>query len=141
MANRTLDQELLVKMATKTGHDKQYLREQLSRRASRSLVSSLAAQIQWAKELGIGVAVALRRAPANVREEIRSNNTAATAPAVRNGGGRTKRTNGRAKPNLGAAVDFILQDTELKGRCRDLLLAKRHYDRVVREAPQYWTTD
>jgi len=50
MANRKLDQDLLAKMAGKTGKREQYLREQISRRASRSLISSLAAQLLWAKE-------------------------------------------------------------------------------------------
>jgi uncharacterized protein (TIGR02391 family) len=40
----------------------------------------------------------------------------------------------RARPNIAATVDFILEDLELRGRCRDILLAKKHYDRVVREA-------
>jgi uncharacterized protein (TIGR02391 family) len=129
-----LDSDLLAKMVAKTKRDKQYLREQISRRASRHLISSPAAQIQWARELGIGVAVAMRRAEPSVREELSRAHSAATAiPSGRNGQ-KPQRSSSKKEPNLGAAIDFILQDADLKGRCRDLLLAKRHYDRVLREA-------
>ncbi len=37
------------------------------------------------------------------------------------------------KPNVGAAIALLLSDSELRDRCKDLLLARKHYDRVVRE--------
>ena len=135
MAKAKLDPDLLTKMAAKSGKGKQYLREQISRRASRSSVSSLAAQILWAKELGLGITMALNRAEPGVREEIRASGSPTTrtvpgAPTVqRRSGVRTK-----TRPITGAAINFLLEDRELRGRCRDLLLARKHYDRVVREA-------
>jgi uncharacterized protein (TIGR02391 family) len=134
MAKRRLDTDLLDKMVKKTRKSKQYLREQVSRRASRNAVSSLAAQLLWARELGLGITSALNRADSTVRDEVRT--TPAAAPAVAN---HTTRRPSRPmrhgrEPNLGAAIDFLLQDSELRDRCRDLLLARRHYDRVVREA-------
>src|SRR6266851_2132482 len=134
MAKRRLDTDLLDKMVKKTCKSKQYLREQVSRRASRHGISSLAAQLLWARELGLGIAYALNRAEPSVRDEIRS--APAGAPAVANQAARRAQSPVRNKrgPNLGAAIDFLLQDSELHGRCKDLLLARRHYDRVVREA-------
>ncbi len=135
MPKKRLDPELLDKMVKKTRKSKQYLREQVSKRASRSAVSSLAAQLLWARELGLGIAFALNRADPGVRDEVRSA-PAAAAPASTN---RTAKHQPRAvkrgkEQNLGATIDFLLQDSELRGRCRDLLLARKHYDRVVREA-------
>jgi uncharacterized protein (TIGR02391 family) len=129
----TLDAELLTKMALKKGKPKQYLREQISRRANRSTVSSLAAQLLWAKEMGIGIALPLRRAHPSVRDEVRENRP---TTSVRVSQTRPSRENPhRAKrASVAGAINFVLQDLELRGRCRDLLLAKKHYDRVVREA-------
>jgi hypothetical protein len=134
MANRKLNSDLLDKMVRKTHKSKQYLREQVSRSASRRGVSSYAAQLLWARELGLGIASALSKADSDVKNEVRS--SPAVAPTVIN---RTSRRLVRSSPknrgpNLGAAIDFLLEDAELRGRCRDLLLARRHYDRVVREA-------
>jgi len=134
MPKKTLDADLLDKMVGKTKKSKQYLREQVSRRASRSAVSSLAAQLLWARELGLGIAYALNRADPTVRDEVRS--APSMAPAAANDKARHQpRAMRRGKePNLGAAIDFLLQDSELRDRCKDLLLARKHYDRVVREA-------
>jgi hypothetical protein len=133
MGKKRLDPDLLSKMSSKTGKDKQYLREQISRKASQSLVSSLAAQILWAKKLGLGITSALNRAEPNVREEVRGtpsqmSTSASPAPST------NKPSPKKIQPITGATIDFLLQDFELRGRCRDLLLAKKHYDRVVREA-------
>jgi uncharacterized protein (TIGR02391 family) len=128
-----LDPDLLTKMAIKTGKPKQYLREQISRRASRSTVSSLAAQLLWAKELDIGIALALNRADPSIRDEVRENRP---TTSVRVGQSRSSvgKIHKHKKPTVSSAIDFVLEDAELRGRCRDLLLAKKHYDRVVREA-------
>jgi len=128
-----LDADLLAKMAVKSGKPKQYLREQISKRAGRSTISSLSAQLLWAKEMGIGIARPLGRADAWIRDEIREHRA---LPPVRIQ--RSHATRGRSlkdrKPTASVAIDLVLEDAELRGRCRDLLLAKRHYDRVVREA-------
>lgn len=136
MTRTKLDPDLLSKMARKTGKREQYLREQISRKASRDGVSSLAAQLLWGRDLGIGITVALNRAEPGVRDEVRSAGGALRVPSLpsqsaRQRGGTPKRT---SPPINGAAIDFLLQDAELRGRCKDLLLAGRHYDRVVREA-------
>jgi len=134
MANVKLDPDLLAKMVAKTGNEKQYLREQISRKASCNSVSSLAAQLLWAKDLGLGITLALNRAEPGVREEVRSigspTRTSLGAAPVRAKSGVRKKD----LPIAGTAIDFLLEDPDLRGRCRDLLLAKKHYDRVVREA-------
>lgn len=134
MPKRKLDPDLLDKMVRKTLKPKQYLREQVSRRASKHGVSSLAAQLLWARELGLGTAWALNRADSTVRDEVRSTQAASPAIAVRMP--RHSPPKGRQKkdPNLRAAIDFLSQDVELRDRCKDLVLARRHYDRVLREA-------
>jgi uncharacterized protein (TIGR02391 family) len=83
--------------------------------------------------MGLGITAALNRAGAAVGEEIRSSPGTssrgfATAPK------HSPRTRLRKDPNLAATIPFVLEDPELRDRCRDLILARRHYDRVVREA-------
>jgi|SRR5579859_593145 len=133
MPKKKLDPDLLEKMVRKTRKSKQYLREQVSRRASRIAVSSLAAQILWARDLGLGIASALNRSDPRVQDEVRS--SPRLLPVAANARGiRQFRSPQQRNPNLGTAIDFLLEDSELRDRCRDLLLARRHYDRVVREA-------
>lgn len=135
MSRQPLNPGLLAKMAQKSAKSEKYLREQISRRASRQSISSAAAQLVWARELGIGIANALNRLPTEIREEVRNTgSTAGIVPARTrsdNGGGRTKR---RVEPITAATIDTLLQDAQLRARCRDLLRAKKHFDRVIREA-------
>jgi predicted nucleotide-binding protein len=56
-----LNPDLLRKIATEIGKSEQYVREQVSKRARRFHVMSEVAQIVWAKELGLGTAIAFRR--------------------------------------------------------------------------------
>ncbi len=134
MPELRLDASLLDKMAVRYGKPKKYMREQVSKRAARSGISSSAAQLVWAKELGIGVANRLAKVSAEIRQEVRS---------VAEGGGITgtavnqphkARSAQKAEPITSATIRTLLLDDQLYARCKDLLQAPRHYDRVIREA-------
>ena len=72
MAKTRLDAALLTKISKQIGKKEQYVREQISRRASRRNIASEAAQILWAKELGFGTAAAQRRLDPHVQQQIAS---------------------------------------------------------------------
>lgn len=137
MAKARLDQNLLRKIAEKTNKSKQYVREQISRRASKLGIASEAAQILWAKKLGIGTGSFQRQLEPHVQDQITS-----TLPIVftepkasKQGRIRTKTLNVRQRPDpLRLAIDYLLADEELKRRCADLLKARGSFDRVFREA-------
>lgn len=65
-----LDQALLHKISRRLGKTPQYIREQVSRRASREGVVSSAALVMWARDLGIGVASAVNRLPPHVQQQL-----------------------------------------------------------------------
>lgn len=135
MARARLDQALLSKIAEKTAKSKQYVREQISRRASKLAIASEAAQILLAKELGIGTARAQNRLDPHQQEQVRASlptafNSPAAARQSKEAGSRTAT---RSVDPIRLAVDFLIEDEELKSRCGDLLKAKRHYDRALRE--------
>jgi hypothetical protein len=65
-----LNQTLLQKVAARLGKTPQYIREQVSRRASREGVASPAALVMWARDLGIGVASALEKLPPHVQQQL-----------------------------------------------------------------------
>jgi Protein of unknown function (Hypoth_ymh) len=136
MPKQHLDADLLDKLVVKTGNSKQYLREQISRKAGKLSVSSLAAQFIWAKKEGIGITHAMNRARPEVRAEVRSTQE----PTPVRGASRAAPAFGRnshpkkKEPITRATIDTLLQDQQLRDRCRDLLRAKKHFDRVFREA-------
>jgi uncharacterized protein (TIGR02391 family) len=135
MPKKKLDFDLLDKMAEKSGKSKQYIREQISRRAGSQSVSSLSAQLIWAKGMGVGVTTALNRAGAEVRDEVRHGQAVPVHAIKLVSNGTVRPTHQKKAKVLGAAeINFVLSDDELRDRCKDLLLAKKHYDRVVREA-------
>jgi hypothetical protein len=137
MRNRTrIDENLLGKISERTGKSKKYIREQISKRASRLSVTSEAAQILWAKELGIGTTTALRKLLPYMREQIhRSMPTLfADHAAFRGKTGKIPSKNRKRIDPISLAVEYLLSDEELKSRCSDLLRKHRHQDRVFREA-------
>ena len=128
-----LNAEILEKMHRKTGKPHQHIRVRISQKASQQGISSIAAQLLWARELGIGIATALNRNP-EVREEIRSatpttptNTRARTVPAA-------TRPKSKAKPITATTIKTLLKDSQLHARCKDLILANKHFDRAFREA-------
>jgi uncharacterized protein (TIGR02391 family) len=136
MPQKRLNHALLKKMAAKVGKAEQYQREQISRRASKQGISFTAAQLVWAKEMGIGTANGLSKLSPEIRQEVQSVHSASGA-AVRT---RHRASDGnKSRPRkeegiTGATVHSLLQDQQLRERCKDLLKAKKHFDRVFREA-------
>jgi len=135
MAILRLDSKLLEKLTNKTGKSQKYLREQISKKANKLGISSEAAQILWAKEKGLGTASYQRKLSPGIQEEVRNSLPSVFAqlrpsetPAQK------KATTVNRKSQVAAAIEYLLQDEELRDRCKDLLRAKKHYDRPIREA-------
>lgn len=130
-----LDEPLLNKIAAKKNKTAKYVREQISKRAGKSGVSSSAIQIVMARDLDIGVAHRLRKVTPEIRQEVQFlsvNGMSASAAAPRQS--RVMPNKKKAEPITAAAIRKLFRDDQLYGRCRDLLMAPRHYDRVIREA-------
>ena len=125
-------------MAGRSGKSTKYLREQISRRASRQGITSEAAQILWAQELSIGVANALNMAFGEVRQEVRDARAASSSMPASMRGQTTRQLatppKRKAKPITASTIKALLQDKQLHARCGDLLRAKKHFDRAFREA-------
>ena len=136
MAEHWLDEPLLDKIVAKKSKPKKYIREQISKRAGRSGASSSAVQIVMAMDLGIGVANRLKKVSPETRQEVQSllaSNGASKRPAPPQSSKSPARKK-QSEPITSAAVRKLLRDEQLNGRCRDLLMAASHYDRVIREA-------
>jgi len=130
------------KLVTKTGKPLKYMREQVSKRASKLGISAEAAMILWAKEFGIGTSTFQRGLDPHIQEEVRAGLPAlfaAPTPPASKGNGKThgqKKEAKRARPASGlrAAIDYLLSDEELKRRCTRMLTAKDSFDSAFREA-------
>jgi uncharacterized protein (TIGR02391 family) len=136
MAVIRLDPKLLGKLAERIGKSEKYVREQISKRANKRGISSEAAQILWAKEEGLGTATYRRRSSAGIQEEVRNSLPSVFAQPKITANGTSKRTipSNNQRSQVSAAVEYLLQDDELRDRCMDLLKARKHYDRAIREA-------
>jgi len=137
MAKQRLDPRLLEKLAKKTGKPAQYLREQISRKAGKQGISSEVALVLWCRKIGIGATTFLNKQPTIVRDEVRSASAGSSDGPLRvqsaaNAPSKNRKAPG--KPAFGPIVDMVLQDRQLRDRCRDLLTARKNFDRVFREA-------
>jgi uncharacterized protein (TIGR02391 family) len=133
MARERLNQEILRKIAEKSGSETQRVRERVSRLASKLGIRSEAALLVEARRHRIGIARALGQldpvAQAQVRDAVQ-----AGKPGARKESREPTQQTRRGTNAVAAAVDVLLTDEELRSRCRDLLLRGRHLDRAVREA-------
>jgi len=73
---RRLDPTLLVKVAARIKKPVQYVREQVSKRASRKGIVSEAELINWARELGISTGRALKALAPDVQAQARASTAA-----------------------------------------------------------------
>lgn len=138
---RILDQGIMLKLAKKSGkHGLAPVNGMVSRRAAKLGVSAEAALVILAREHGIGAANYQRRLDATKQAEIRGALPSASPVINGNGSGRRAKTVRPAttgtgkKAALKAAIEDLIQDAELKGRCCDILLASANFDRPVNQA-------
>ncbi|MFA5388318.1 MAG: TIGR02391 family protein [Candidatus Omnitrophota bacterium] len=134
MPKNRLSKKLLLKVASKSKHKLKYVREQISKRASRLSINAEAALILWAKELGIGTAAFQHSLPPHIQLDIR-NSLSSPAGHIKSGRVlKSKRNLNMVSSKSLINIDDLIQDDELRNRCKDLLMAKDKFDRVIREA-------
>lgn len=143
---RFLDQKLLDKVRQKLGKSKgSSINVIVSQKASSLGVSSEAALVLISKELGIGTATYQRKLDPQKQSEIRD-----MLPVIFSRKNATTKNNNNfhicekdnikslpaisKRARLRAAVEYLLEDTELKERCIDLLLASTNFDRPINQA-------
>lgn len=144
MRPRILDEKLMQKLATRLGKpDLTDINKLVSRRAAKLGISSEAALVLLAKEHGIGAAIYQRRLDpakqAEVRDALpaaftqeRSSPTAKPAAQGSRVGSRSHTVTKRAA--LKAAIEYLIEDPELRSRCMDILLASGNFDRPINQA-------
>ncbi|MHC4159418.1 MAG: TIGR02391 family protein [Planctomycetota bacterium] len=138
MTRGHLDRKLLNKIADKLGKERSAINVRVSRKASKLGISSGAALILLAKELGIGTAYYQRKLDSAQQAEVRDSlPTVFARPIKRRTATDTKKqikTGGSKKVMLKAAIEYLLQDQELLSRCGDTLLAHSNFDRPINQA-------
>jgi len=136
-----LDPKIMSKIAKKLGKkDRTSINVMVSQKASKLGVSAEAALIILAKEYGIGTSTFQRHLDSTKQAEIRDTLptifTSNHHSAVKNDGGISKRsippTNKRIL--LKAAIEYLIQDDELRDRCEDILLSPSKFDRPINQA-------
>lgn len=131
-----LDTKLLTKIAKKVKKPVKYVREQISKRATRHGVTSPAALIIWARELKLSTTLAFRKLPPHIQEQVRTARFDVNTISPKNQKSSNVKTGKSVRqidPML-SAMDELLSDSELKSRCKDLLKRPKHFDRALREA-------
>lgn len=136
---RILDTKIMSKIAKKIGTtDLTKINVLVSKKASKLGISAEASLILLAKEYGIGVASYQRSLDTSKQAEVRdalpsmfieqpkptkvARSSSRTVPAT------SKRV------SLKLAIEYLIQDEELRGRCDDLLAASSKFDRAINQA-------
>jgi uncharacterized protein (TIGR02391 family) len=139
MRPRTLDHKIMTKLAKKLGKPSTAdIYRLVYARASRQGISSEAALIQLAREHGIGTATYQGKLDPTKQAEARTNLPFLLGSGIHRGGASTKPQGKKnalsAKAMYKATIASLIQDDELRERCADLLVAKKHFDRAINQA-------
>lgn len=141
---RILDKKLLEKVRQKL--KKKNLREVnvvVSQRADSLGISSEAALVFIAKELEIGVSTYQRKLDFQKQSEIRDLLPMIFSKSQNKKSKNEKITHGRkdrfstpvpSRLRLKAAIEYLLEDSQLQERCLKLLLASTHFDIPINQA-------
>jgi hypothetical protein len=138
---RILDPKIMSKIANKIGKkDVTAVRNMVSKKAAKLGISAEAALIILAKEYGVGTSTYQRSLDATKQAEVRdalpsifaSARTASRAGRIKSGGGATAAVSKRASLKL--AIEYLIEDQELRSRCQDILMAPANFDRPINQA-------
>jgi len=132
----------MTKLAEKLGkRDLHAMNNMVSARASKKGISSESALVLLAKEHGIGVSTYQRKLDPTKQAEIRdglagflgatTNRDTRAAKPVK---AHTSRPSTTGKAQLRAAIEYLIEDDELRARCTDILIAPKHFDRPINQA-------
>jgi uncharacterized protein (TIGR02391 family) len=137
---RILDQKIMSKVAEKAGKKNiASVNCMVSKKAHKLGVSAEAALIILAKEFGIGTSTYQRKLDTTKQTEVRD-----ALPAIFARSGRLFKKNKIDKDrvrstvskrvSLKLAIEYLVQDQELRNRCEDILLASSSFDRPINQA-------
>ena len=138
---RILDQRIMAKIAKKIGKKEiTAINKMVSKKAAKLGISAEAALILLAKEHGLGTSTYQRSLDVTKQAEVRDALPSIFAPArIASHTGKTKNGNG-AKPavskraSLKLAIEYLIEDQELRSRCQDILMASANFDRPINQA-------
>ena len=139
MGKARLDSKLLEKIAKRLGKKRTAVNVTVSKKAARLGISSEAALIILAKELDIGTAIYQRKLDPAKQAEVRDSLPIVFAPPSKDrktatGAKRQGKSPGSKRVILRTAIEYLLQDEELRNRCGDILLARSNFDRPINQA-------
>jgi uncharacterized protein (TIGR02391 family) len=143
MARVILDPKLIAKLAGRLEKTEKYTRETVSKFAHKTGVASEVALIILAKRNGIGTALYQRSLDPTKQAQVREALPRTVVPSIMHtdkAESRRAEGNSRATTNkknaLKGAIEYLVRDTTLLARCRDLLLARSNFDRAINQATQ-----
>lgn len=138
---RILDQKIMSKIAKKLGKKNiTAVNVIVSNKASKLGISAEAAFILLAKEYGIGTSTYQRNLDVAKQAEVRDALPSIfTTARVINHVGKIKNGNGTKptiskKASLKLAIEYLIEDQELRNRCQDILMASANFDRPINQA-------
>jgi len=140
MTRRILDPKIKSKLAKKLGKKDSDINKMAYKRAEKLGISSEAALIILAKEHGLGTSTYQRSLDVAKQAEVRDALPSIFAPARSTGNGSKIKSGGRATPALSKreslkfAIEYLIEDQELRSRCQDILLAPANFDRPINQA-------
>jgi len=138
---RILDQKIMLKIAKKLGKKNIVaINGIVSNKASKLGISAEAALILLAKEHGIGTSTYQRNLDVTKQAEVRDALPSIFAPVrATNHASKIKNRN-ETKPtiskkaSLKLAIEYLIEDQELRSRCQDILMASANFDRPINQA-------
>ena len=139
---RILDSKIMSKIAKKVGKkDITAVNGMVSKKAAKLGISAEAALILLAKEYEIGTSTYQRKLDVTKQAEVRDALPSVFASThAANNNGKTRNSGGSAKSSvskrtsLKLAIEYLIQDQELRSRCQDILLASANFDRPINQA-------
>lgn len=138
---RILDQKIMLKIVKKLGKKNIIaVNGIVSKKASKLGISAEAALILLAKEHGIGTSTYQRNLDVTKQAEVRDALPSIFAPArAKDHAGKIKNENGTKptiskKASLKLAIEYLIEDQELRSRCQDILMASANFDRPINQA-------